>query len=48
MIKLSEADLKTVDEHIKILAYSQGRKDMDLIKVLNCNPQWPICLYDFT
>lgn len=48
LIKLSEAELKMVDEHIKILAYSQGRKDSDLIKVLNCNPQWPICLFDFT
>ena len=48
LIKLSETEVKQVDEHIKILAYSHGRKDTDLIKVLNCNPEWPICLFDFT
>ena len=24
------------------------QKEADLMKVFNCNPDWPVCIYDFT
>ena len=48
-IKLTENELKEIKSSYKIINSNlDGGKEKDLMKVFNCNPKWPICLYDFT
>ena len=48
-IKLSESELKEIKQSHKIINSNlESGKEKELMKVFNCNPKWPICLYDFT
>jgi hypothetical protein len=33
---------------VAILSSNLDNREGELMKVYNCNPDWPICLYDFT
>jgi hypothetical protein len=33
---------------VAVLTSNLDNREGELMKVYNCNPEWPICLYDFT
>ena len=37
-----------VKDYIKILTASFIGNEQNVMRTFNCNPKWPICLYDFT
>lgn len=47
-INLPENELKEIRSSYKIINSNLDGKEKELMKVFNCNPKWPICLYDFT
>lgn len=47
-IQLPDSELKEIKNSYKIINSNLDGKEKELMKVFNCNPKWPICLYDFT
>lgn len=45
-------DMKEKDgavlEAIRISAQGMDKYERDLMKIFNCNPDWPVCLFDFS
>ena len=37
-----------LERNIKIMSQNMESNEMDLMKAFNCDPSWPVCLYDFT
>ena len=35
-------------EAVKITAQSLDKYERDLMRIFNCNPEWPVCLFDFS
>ena len=46
--KLNDEELEQTLDYIKILTTNFHGNETALMKTFNCNPEWPICLYDFT
>ena len=44
----NEETLNEAQKCLAILNTNQEGKEGELMKVFNCNTEWPICLYDFT
>ena len=47
-IIIDEETLKEAKRCLAILNSNLDNREGELMKVYNCNPEWPICLYDFT
>ena len=45
---LDEATLKEYKENGALINSNLDHRQHELMKVFNCNPDWPICIYDFT
>jgi len=45
---LSEATRKEYQEGATLVNSNLDARESELMKVFNCNPEWPVCLYDFT
>jgi hypothetical protein len=39
---------KSVLEAVKITAQSMDKYERDLMKIFNCDADWPVCLFDFS
>lgn len=39
---------KSVLEAVKITAQSMDKYERDLMKIFNCDSDWPVCLFDFS
>ncbi len=39
---------KSVLDAVKITAQSMDKYERDLMKIFNCNTEWPVCIYDFS
>jgi len=46
--KLDAASVKELKEYKTILCTNLEVKETDMMKIFNCNPKWPICMFDFT
>ena len=44
----NEKELNEAKKSLAILNSNLDNKEGELMKVYNCNKDWPICLYDFT
>ena len=47
-LQLNAERAKEVETYANILSSNLDIKDQDLMKVFNCDPEWPICMFDFT
>lgn len=45
---LDEAKKKQFQESLAIFNSNKDDRDIEVMKIFDCDPQWPICLYDFT
>jgi hypothetical protein len=41
-----KGDKQKVDHKVTLL--QMDHYERDLMKIFNCNPEWPVCLFDFT
>lgn len=48
LVKLSQEEEDKLSEYIKILTSNFQGNETEVMRTFNCNPTWPICLYDFT
>lgn len=48
LIKLSQEEDDKLTEYIKILTSNFQGNEAEVMRTFNCNPTWPICLFDFT
>ena len=46
--KLYQPRLDKIMEYSKILTSNFQGNEMNVMRTFNCDPSWPICLYDFT
>lgn len=47
-LQLSAERAQEVETYASILSTNLDIKDQDLMRVFNCDPEWPICMFDFT
>lgn len=55
-LKQNKDGLKHMDDHtkqelqstLKVINSNLDKKEKELMQVFDCNPEWPLCLYDFT
>ena len=47
-LKLSKEKEEEVKSYVEIFSTNLDMKDIDIMKVFNCDPTWPICIFDFT
>jgi len=40
--------MEEVKTNIKLINSNMDRREHELMKVFDCNPDWPICLFNFT
>ena len=47
-LKARKMTRREVEQWLDIMRSNLENRENDLMKVFNCNPEWPVCLYDFT
>ena len=48
LAKYSEEQSAYVKKCLGVLSSNLENRESDLMKVFNCDPNWPVCLYDFS
>ena len=48
LLEFSVERKKELERFIKIMSQNMESNEMDLMKAFNCDPSWPVCLFDFT
>ena len=48
LLKLQQDDEEKLTDYIRILTSNFQGNEAEVMRTFNCNPEWPICLYDFT
>lgn len=48
LIKFDSVEDRKLTDYIKILTSNFQGNETNVMRTFNCNPTWPICLYDFT
>lgn len=46
-VHLDPAVKKEIKENLAIYQFASEAPQADIMKIFNCNPAWPICLYDY-
>lgn len=45
---LKDSEKEDIQQQIKLINSNLDKKEIEIMKVFECNPEWPICLYDYT
>ena len=48
MSHLSDAKKQELKDTLKLINSNKDKKETELMQIFDCDPNWPICLYDFT
>ena len=48
MFKLDDKSLKEFEDSVGLINSNLDHREHELMKIFDCNPEWPICLFDFT
>ena len=46
--KLTEQDKEEIKKNIRLINSNLDKREHELMKVFDCNTDWPLCLFDFT
>ena len=47
-LRLDKEQCDNISKCQTILTSNLDNREADLMKVFDCNPEWPICIFDFT
>jgi hypothetical protein len=45
---LDEKIKEELQKNLKLINSNLDKKEREIMQVFDCNPKWPLCLYDFT
>lgn len=46
--KLSQIERETLIKNLKLINTNLDKKEKEVMRIFDCDTNWPLCLYDFT